>query len=477
VSAGAASLGDGFLTALRALVPGDGVLTDRADLAGYERGWRYGQGKARAAVRPTTPEQVAAVLALCHQHGVRVQPLGANTGLVGASNPDATGEQLVLSCERLKSTIAVDAVDRTVLVDAGVTLSALNTALAGHGLFFPIDLGADPQIGGMIATNTGGTCLLKYGDVRKNLLGLQVALADGTLLTQLSPLRKNNTGLDLKQLFVGTSGTFGVVTRAVLQVCPRPKQKATALLAANDGDAVLAVLQRLEADAGDSLTAFEAISRHALALTLRHGADVRSPFAGDLPAYMVLAQLTSTLSESQLDLPALLQQTLAQHLETLPGEGIADVVLDPKGDGWHIRHQVSESLRAAGRVLAFDLAVPRSSLARFTQTIVAKLAASHPFVTVCDFGHWGDGGTHLNLVWDKTAAPAEDQALVQALQAMIYGICVHEFGGSYSAEHGVGPHNQHFYDAYTPAAIKRACAALKAHFDGKGMLGTVRLGS
>lgn len=469
-------IGEAFLARLRAIVPGDGVVTDAADLQTYEQGWRYGRGKALAAVRPTTPAQVAAVLATCHAQGVRVQPIGANTGLVGASNPDASGAQLVLSCERLNRCIEVDPIDRTVLVDAGVTLSALNQALAAHRLFFPIDLGADPQIGGMIATNTGGTSLLKYGDVRKNLLGLEVALADGTLLAQLTPLRKNNTGLDLKQLFVGTSGVYGIVTRAVLQAAPMPKQKVTALVAARDGEAVLRLLQRLELDAGDALTAFEAISHNALAITLRHGAGVRSPFAGELPAYMVLAQLTSTLTPAQLDLQTLLQDTLGAHLDGGGGDGIDDVVLDPKGDGWRIRHQVSESLRAAGRVLAFDLSVPRSRLAEFTQTVAARLAASHPFLSVCDFGHWGDGGTHLNLVWDQASAPGDDKALARELQTLVYGLCVHEFGGSYSAEHGVGPHNQHFYDAYTPAAVKRVCATLKAHFDATAMLGTVRLG-
>ena len=471
------SAGDAFLVRLRALVPGDGVVTEATDLLTYERGWRYGQGKAFAAVRPSSPAQIAQVLALCLGHGVRVQPLGANTGLVGASNPDATSTQLVLSCERLNRTIEVDPIDRTVLVDAGVTLSALNQVLATHDLCFPIDLGADPQIGGMIATNTGGTSLLKYGDVRKNLLGLEVAFADGTLFSQLSPLRKNNTGLDLKQLFVGTSGVYGVVTRAVLQVTPRPKQKVNALVAARDGEAVLRLLQRLELDVSDVLTTFEAISRHALAITLQHGADVRSPFAGELPAYTVLAQLTSTLTRGQLDLESLLQETLGAHVESALGDGIDDIVLDPKGDGWHLRHQVSESLRAEGRVLAFDLAVRRSHLARFTQTIVRKLATSHPFVRVCDFGHWGDGGTHLNLLWQKATAPGDDQARARELQTLVYDVCVQEFGGSYSAEHGVGPHNQHFYDAYTPACVKRTCDALKAHFDPRRMLGTVRLGS
>jgi FAD/FMN-containing dehydrogenase len=218
-----------LLDALRAIVGADGVLVEANDLVTYERGWRYGAGKAAAAVKPRTPREVADVLAACIARGVRVQPMGANTGLVGASSPDSSGAMVVLSLERLARTIEVDALDGVALVDAGVTLSALNEALGAHGLVFPIDLGADPQIGGMIATNTGGSRLVRYGDVRAHLLGLEVALADGTLVSRLTRLRKDNTGLDMKQLFVGTSGLFGVITRAVVRVVPRPRQREATL--------------------------------------------------------------------------------------------------------------------------------------------------------------------------------------------------------------------------------------------------------
>jgi len=424
-------------------------------------------------VRPSTTAEVSSFLLLCRRHGIRVVPQGANTGLVGASVPDGTGEMLVLSLERLDRRLEIDVLDRTALVDGGVLLSTLNAALSPHGLHFPVDLGADPQIGGMVATNTGGTRLLHYGDVRRNLLGVEVVLADGTVVDALSPLRKNNTGLDWKQLFTGTSGLFGVVTGAVLQTAVLPRQRATALVALADGEAALDLLRSLEGGLSEVLTAFEVISAGALEAVFRHQPNLRNPFAS-VPPYAALVEISSSFPETRLDLAAVLEETLEGHLEA-HGEGVLDAVFGKPDTFWGIRHHVSESLRGEGRVLAFDVAVPRPALPAFTGAVKDWLARQHPFVRVCDFGHWGDGGTHLNLVWrdDEAGLPAAE--LVPRLQERIYDLAVKDFRGSYSAEHGVGPHNQRFFDAFTPAPVKAAGAALKAHFDPEGRLGTARL--
>ncbi len=250
---------------LRAMLGADAVLTEVEDLVRYESGGRYGKGKALLVARPGTTADISRLMAYCQAQALRVMPQGANTGLGGASNPDASGEMLVLSLERLNKRLEIDPINRTAVVDGGVLLSSLNEALVAHGLMYPIDLGADPTIGGMIATNTGGTRLLKYGDVRHNLQGVEVVLADGTVLDAMNFLRKNNTGLDLQQLFVGTSGLFGVITGAVLQVVPIPKQHATALVGCASGETVLALLQALERELADVFTAFEVISAEALA--------------------------------------------------------------------------------------------------------------------------------------------------------------------------------------------------------------------
>ena len=461
---------------LSALLGADAVVTEPHERARYEQGWRYGRGTALAVVRPGSTEDVSRALAFAAARGLRVVPQGANTGLVGASTPDASGAMLVLSLERLSKQLEIDAVDRTVLAGGGVLLSQLDAALAEHGLLFPIDLGADPTVGGMVATNAAGTRVLRYGDVRQNLLGLEVVLADGTVLDLMTALRKNNTGLDLKQLFVGTSGVFGVVTRAILRVVPRPAQRATALVGASSGATVLALLSHLERGLGDVLTAFEVVSADALEPVFRYQPRLRNPFGSALPPYTVLVELSTTLPSERLPLDDLLESTLGALLEGDAGEGITDIFPGKPSDLWDVRHHVSESHRHEGEVLGFDISVPRSSMAAFVEAARLRVAAEYPFIRVCDFGHWGDGGVHLNLVWKKEDAPRPTPEMKAELQPRLYELAVVEFHGSFSAEHGVGPHNQAFYDRYTPALVKDVCRTLKARLDPEGRLGTTRLG-
>jgi FAD/FMN-containing dehydrogenase len=461
---------------LRELLGEGAVLTEAHELARYEQGWRYGQGKALAAVRPSRTEDVARVLALASSQRIRVVPQGANTGLVGGSTPDASGEMLVLSLERLSRIVSIDAVDRSVTAEGGVLLSQLEAALAEQGMMFPIDLGADPTVGGMIATNAAGTRVLRYGDIRQNLLGIEVVLADGTVLDLMTTLRKNNTGLDAKQVFVGTSGVFGVVTRAVVRVVPRPAQRATALVGAAEGASVLQLLSHLEQNLGDVLSAFEVVSAESLATVFRYQARLRNPFGASMPPYTVLVELSTTLPADRLSLDELLESTLEAMIEGGAGEGITDVFPGKPAELWEIRHHVSESLRHEGEVLGLDISVPRSSMVSFVEAARDLLAPDYPFVRVCDFGHWGDGGVHLNLVWKKEDAPRPTPELKAELQPLIYDLAVTRFRGSFSAEHGIGPHNQAFYDRYTPELIKEICGTLKARLDPEGLLGTTRLG-
>ena len=352
---------------LRRLVGDDAVVTEAHELARYEQGWRYGQGKALAAVRPSDTEGIARVLALASKQGIRVVPQGANTGLVGASTPDLSGDMLVLSLERMSRTLEIDAVDRTVVAGGGVLLSQLDAALAEKGLMFAIDLGADPTVGGMIATNAAGTRVLRYGDMRQNVLGLEVVLADGAVLDLMASLRKNNTGLDAKQLFVGTAGVFGIVTKAVLRIVPRPAQRATAFVGAADGATVLRLLTHLENEVGDVLTAFEVISAAALEPVFRYQPRLRNPFGSSLPAYTVLVELATTLPAGRLALDDLLESSLGALLDEDQPGGISDIYPGRPADHWDVRHHVSESLRHEGEVVAFDISVPRARIAEFVE--------------------------------------------------------------------------------------------------------------
>ena len=259
--------------------------------------------------------------------------------------------------------------------------------------------------------------------------------------------------------------TFGVLARA------------TALVGAASGAAVLQLLSHLERGLGDVLTAFEVVSADALAPVFRYQPRLRSPFGTALPPYTVLVELSTTLPAERISLDDLLESTLGALLEGDAGEGITDIFPGKPSDLWDVRHHVSESHRHEGEVLGFDISVPRSSMAAFVEAARLRLAAEYPFIRVCDFGHWGDGGVHLNLIWKAEDAAGRPAAELKAeLQPVIYALAVERFRGSFSAEHGVGPHNQAFYDRYTPELVREICGLIKARLDPKDLLGTTRLG-
>ncbi|MEM7306603.1 MAG: FAD-binding oxidoreductase [Planctomycetota bacterium] len=446
-----------------------GLLTEASDRRAYEEGWRYGSGSAWAVARPRSTAETAWLLAEAKRRGVRVLAVGGNTSLVGAATPDASGEQLVVSLERLAPPIELDPLGRTVVVGAGMTLSQLNAELAPHGLMLPIDLGADPQIGGMIATNTGGTRLLRYGSMRRHVLGLEVVLPDGTVTGDLGRLRKDNRGLSTRELFIGTTGAFGIVTRAALSLEPLPRARATAWAGLQSAAAAERLLAHLRREADDFLTAYEVLSRTALESTMRHGANLRAPFGDELPERAVLVELSTQLAPERLDLDALLFDVLAEFCAEHESD-VLDMVPQRPDDAWHLRHQVSESLRHEGELLALDVSVPCGSIAAFTDAITADLQTRFPGVRVADFGHWGDGGTHLNLI----LGDAQTDGLRREAQAFVYDR-VGELGGSFSAEHGVGPHNHARYVTDASEAKLGAARALADFFDPERRMGNVRL--
>lgn len=468
-----------LLIALQSLLGSQGMLTEKRDCARFTTGARYGCGQTLAVLRPESHEQVVDIVTLCVEAGQALILQGANTGLVAASTPDSSGRFMVLSLERLKKHLEIDAVNRSVVVDAGVTLQDLNAALAPYDLFFPIDLGANPTIGGMIAANTGGARLIKYGDVRQNLLGLRAVLMQATapVLDLQCALRKNNTGPDLKQLFVGSSGAYGIITRAVLQVHYLPKQTACALVVPRDQAAVLELLKLFERDCAEFLTAFEGISGAALQAVLRHLPGVKNPFLPDaLPDYCVLLELTSTADQQTTGID--LEYVLLSYLEKLLGDVLENVVLGRAKEFWRIRHAISEALRHEGKIIAFDISMPRSSLVAFRAEAQACLARDYPWIKLIDFGHWADGGCHFNMVWPDASddVPRYDADVVQQLRTEIYDLVVNRYQGSFSAEHGVGPYNINFYQRYTHPAAQRLAGELQHLLDPQRQLGLTQFG-
>lgn len=437
---------------------------------GYESPARYERGRAAAVVRPASTAEVSATVGYCVQNGLSFVPQSGNTGLVSNATPDSSGRQLVLSLERLRAPLQVNVANRSVRVGAGVRLSALNNELRPHGLFLPIDLGADPMIGGMIGTNTAGARFLRYGDMRRHVLGLEVVLADrdGTVLDLTSALRKNNTGIDFKQLFIGTGGAFGVVTQAALDVQPLPQQSSTALvIPADTTQAPFALLRLLEEHAGDCLSAFEGISANAMLAALTHVKSLANPFGAPVPDYAILIELAAGGAVGDLEdrLTRLLEHATEQSLVT-------DAVIGKGEQLWTLRHSISPALRLAGHVLGFDLAFDRDRVLGFRSAMTEELARSFPEYRVCDFGHLGDGGVHFSLLRSRDSGSTERDA---AVTDYVFDAAVTRFGGSFSGEHGIGRANQRIYDRYTPLLHQQLASGLSQLF-GVGNQGAVRFG-
>ena len=441
----------------------------------YEKGARYGDGQASCIARPASVEEAAELMRLCAREKIRIVAQGANTGLVGAASPDRSGLDVVLSMERIKGVIDVDPVDCVVQAYAGTRLSDLNQALKQHDLYFPIDLAADPSLGGMLAANTGGARLIRYGDVRHNVLGLEALLIDppGQRLDLTNRLRKNNTGPDWKQCFIGSGGAYGIITRAVLQVHPLPQQCATALVVPASLQAAALLLRDAERNFSDFLSAFEGISHNAMQSVLQHIPSIQAPF-DPLPPYAFLIELSSARPRSaDFDL----EKLFGAWLEACFGDLILDAVIDKPEVLWRIRHAITDSVRREGKVIAFDIAVPRSKLATFRDEAIALLERHYPGVKVFDFGHWGDGGLHFNLVVPQQLVDDFPPQRIHTLRQEIYDLAVHKYHGSFSAEHGVGPFNQQFYERYTAPESQALATRMQTVFDPAQLLGLTRFGS
>ncbi|WP_378944366.1 FAD-binding oxidoreductase [Mesorhizobium sp. ANAO-SY3R2] len=453
------------------------VLIEDASKAPYEHGARYDAGSAAIVLRPVDSHETSLALAYCVAHGLCVVLQSGNTGLVSASTPDGAGTQVVLSLERITEPFVLDEENRSVRVGSGMRLSELNRRLAPYGLFFPIDLSADPCIGGMLATNTGGARFLKYGDVRRNVLGLTTVLADeaGTILQLGRGLRKDNTGPDWRQLFIGSSGSFGAITECWLNVERMPRQAETVILVPATSQAVAGLLLRFEAELGGYLTAFEGMSRNAMAAAFGHTPHLRNPFAhGTVPEYAILAEFTRCWEpkEDEASLRNLVENTLVRMWDD-GSDLLADALFGSGDDLWALRHALSEGVQKSGKLFAFDLSFPRGQVARFRDCIAEACSTSYPEVTICDFGHVGDGGVHLNMVVPRDHPELQRHSYERELRDWVVEIAVSLFKGSFSAEHGVGRTNQRYYDAYTPEQLKRLAGGFRAATSPNG-LGAVR---
>ncbi|MES2496238.1 MAG: FAD-binding oxidoreductase [Pseudomonadota bacterium] len=448
---------------LRAVVGPAHLLIDRSDLAGRDTDGRGAAGHALALVRPGNAEEIAKVVAIAAREGVRIVPQGARTGLVAGGTADDSGSMLLLSLERLNRLLEINPVNRTARVGAGVTLSQLNAAAAEHGLFFPIDLGADPTVGGMIAANTGGARFLRYGDVRRNLLAVELVTSGpaAAILRLGRACWKQNDGVDLKQLAVGTGGAMGIVTAATLALQPKPVHAVTALLALSDEMAIDRLLTAFERDWGMLLTAFEGVSSAACDAAFDHVPRLRRPFpTNEAHRYFLLVELAAGAAFDAAMLEEALATGIAPFMEG-PDAPVVDVAVDRQNGLWALRHAIPEGLRASGSVIGCDVALPRGDVAAFRRAMTIEILHDHPQLRVCDFGHVGDGGLHFNMVWPHEAGPIP-AGLADGVRMKVLAAAVERHGGSFSAEHGVGPRNIAAYRSFTDPAVQRLAGQIQS---------------
>ncbi|MDO5528943.1 MAG: FAD-binding oxidoreductase [Paracoccus sp. (in: a-proteobacteria)] len=460
------------LDEFRAVIGAGHVLTAPDDLAPYlreDRGrWR---GAAGAVLRPADTDEAARLVAICAAGRIPLVPQGGNTGLVGGGMAEGG---VVISTGRMSRIRALDALNATITVEAGATLLSVQEAARGAGLLFPLSLASEGscQIGGNLATNAGGTAVLRYGTMRDLTLGIEAVMPDGRVMDLLGGLRKDNTGYALRDLLIGSEGTLGLITAATLRLFPAPAQRATAFIAAPGPHEALALFDLMRNRCGESLSAFEYLERFGLQIVLDHLPGARDPLAEPSPSY-VLAELTSPDPES--DLSARFEAALAEAFERGLITDAAIGASEAQGAAlWQLREAMSEMQKHVGASIKHDVAVPVSRVADFITEAVSACRAHMPGLRPCPFGHFGDGNIHFNLTRPEVMEDAEFLDHYPAFNRIVHDI-VASMGGSISAEHGIGQAKRGELLRYKDPVALDLFRAVKAAIDPQGIMNPGKL--
>ena len=458
-----------LIEALKAIVGAGNVLTMPADIEPYVVDWRdrY-HGAARAVVRPGNTAEVAAVVGACAAANVALVPQGGNTGMCGAATPDTSGRQIVLSLARMRSIRTLDRANATITADAGVTLASVQEVAHEAGLLFPLSLASEGSctIGGNLATNAGGTAVLRYGNMRELVLGVEVVLADGRIWDGLRGLRKDNTGYDLKQLFIGSEGTLGVITAAVLKLFAEPRTRVTAFVAAADLSRAVESLRAMQQAVGDRLVGFELVSAFALHLSRKHHPGSPDP----LPGHPWYALLQFDDSAADAPLAAQVEGALADAAES---GAIADATIaqsqEQAGRLWALRENISEAQRREGQNIKHDISVPISAIPRFAEETGAAILGAFPGARLVVFGHLGDGNLHYNVAAPEGSDARQFLAHTPEVNRIVHDRVV-KAGGSISAEHGIGQLKRDELAHYKAPLDLELMRRLKVALDPQGVL-------
>ena len=465
---------DGLIDTLRTLLGADQVLQGPG-LDAYEIDWRRRyRGRALAVVRPANTPEVAAVVRACVAASVAIVPQGGNTGLVGGGVPDASGRQVLLSLARMNRIREIDADNLTMTAEAGCVLQAVQEAADARGLLFPLSLAAEGSctIGGNLASNAGGTQVLRYGNARELCLGLEVVTPQGEVWSGLSGLRKNNTGYDLRDLFVGSEGTLGVITAATLKLFPKPAAHMTALAACDSVEAAVGLLNLARTRLGAGLTGFELMQRFALTLVERHFPQLPRPLPG--APWTVLLELAGTEAEEveRERLSSLLGSALDQGLVS---DAVVASSLAQAHGLWHLRESIPLAQSQEGLNIKHDIALPVSAISAFVPRMAERLEKAAPGSRIVCFGHLGDGNLHYNLQAPEGVVPDEFLAAHEDhVNELVYDEVL-RLGGSFSAEHGIGAlKREELVRRSSPVALGMM-RAIKAALDPAGLMNPGRV--
>jgi FAD/FMN-containing dehydrogenase len=454
---------------LRELVGADAVLTSPDELAPYLTDHRsLYRGAAAAVVLPRTTGQVSQLLGWCNASRIPVVPQGGNTGYCGGATPDGSGRSVVLAMSRMNRVRSVDAANFAMVAEAGCTLAAVQAAAQAAERLFPLSLGSEGscQIGGNLATNAGGTAVLRYGTARDLTFGIEAVLADGSVISQLAPLRKDNTGYDLKNLLIGSEGTLGVITAACLKLFPLPRQRATAWVGIPSPAAAIELLARLRAASGDQLATLELMPAVALDLVLRHIPAARHPGIDASAWHLLVEVLDSGESDAGAALTSALEEASAAGL-------VSDAALAgseaQRESFWLLRESVPEAQRRAGGSLKHDISVPVASIPAFIASGAELCAQLAPEGYLVAYGHAGDGNLHFNLNQREGADRDVFMAREVPLRRAVHDL-VAQTGGSFSAEHGVGQLKVEELRRYAQPAELAAMHRIKQALDPHNIL-------
>lgn len=441
------------LDACRAAIGAAHVLTDEDVTAPYVTDWRKRyKGSALAVLRPTSTADVQKLVAIANEFDLALVTQGGNTGLVGGSVPLGRGDEILISMHRMNKIMSVDPLSDTMIVEAGVTLAEAQNAAEQVNRLFPLSLASEgtATIGGAIGTNAGGTAVLAYGNMRELVMGLEVVMPDGRVLDLMRRLRKDNTGYDLKDLIIGSEGTLGIVTRAVVKLFPLPKSRATALVAIDTPDDALKLFTEAKSKAAHGLTTFELMPRIGLDLVTRHIAGTRDPLS-TRTEWIVLMEISSPASDGAT---ILAENILADGLESgLVKDAVLANSLDQRDDFWRIRESLPEAQVREGASIKHDVSVPIGDVPVLITRVIADIEGIMPGVRPVPFGHMGDGNLHFNLQAPVGMDAEAFMAQADALHACVYGHVI-ALDGSVSAEHGIGQlKRQQLQDTKSPVAL------------------------